>query len=161
MLHKNFICWNQFNVFHFVWKFTSAWKSISHCKFLKLFDFTLFFVYTLQLLKAPLAHIFALFWNTYDLLQSVRFQGGSLAFKQSNAKTKYESLRGASRHLWKKGAPRRPPRSAPIISAISTPALNYIRKKELASFYNTIELTKVLCNVIKIFFCHSVMLRIT
>ena len=39
--------------------------------------------------------------------------------------------------------------------------LAYIQKKELASFYNTIELIKVLCNVIKIFFDHSVMLRIT
>jgi len=33
-------------------------------------------------------------------------------------------------------------------------------KKELASFYNTIELIKMLCNIIKIFFDHSVMLRI-
>jgi len=39
--------------------------------------------------------------------------------------------------------------------------LQYIQKKELASFYNTIELIKVLCKVIKIFFDHSVMLRIT
>jgi len=44
---------------------------------------------------------------------------------------------------------------------ISTPAFDYIQKKELASFYNTIELIKVLCNVIKIFFGHSVMLHIT
>jgi len=44
---------------------------------------------------------------------------------------------------------------------ISTPALDYIQKKELASFYNTTELIKVLCNVIKIFFDHSVMLHIT
>jgi len=34
-------------------------------------------------------------------------------------------------------------------------------KKELAPFYNTIELIKVLCNVIKVFFDHCVMLRIT
>ena len=36
-----------------------------------------------------------------------------------------------------------------------------LHTKELASFYNTTELIKVLCNVIKIFFDHSVMLRIT
>jgi len=41
------------------------------------------------------------------------------------------------------------------------PCSNYIQKIELASFYNTIELIKVLCNVIKIFFAHSVMLHIT
>jgi len=64
---------------------------------------------------------------------------------------------GAPRHLWKKGAPRRQPCS-PFL--ISTPALNYIQKKELPSFYNTIKLN-VLCNVIKIFFDHCVMLRIT
>jgi len=44
---------------------------------------------------------------------------------------------------------------------ISTPALGYIQKKELASFYNTTELIKVLCNPIKPFFDHSVMLHIT
>jgi len=58
----------------------------------------------------------------------------------------------------KKGAPRRQPCS---LSLISTPAFNYIQKEELASFYSTIELIKVLCNVIKIFFDHSIMLRIT
>jgi len=36
-----------------------------------------------------------------------------------------------------------------------------MQKTELASFYNTIELIKVLCNVIKILFDHSIMLRIT
>jgi len=54
------------------------------------------------------------------------------------------SKRGPATSL-KKGAPRRPPVSPPLIS---TPALDYIQKKELASFYNTIELIKVLCNVI-------------
>jgi len=36
-----------------------------------------------------------------------------------------------------------------------------MQKKELDSIYNTLELIKVLCNVVKIFFDHSVMLRIT
>jgi len=57
------------------------------------------------------------------------------------------SKRGAATSL-KKGALIRQPCS-PFV--ISTPALNY----------NTIELIKVLCKVIKIFFDHSVMLRIT
>ena len=74
---------------------------------LKLFDFTLFFVYTLKLLKAPLAHIFALFWKTYDLLQSLRLQSGSSAFKQNNAKTKCESLKEGPAISLKKGGPRR------------------------------------------------------
>jgi len=44
---------------------------------------------------------------------------------------------------------------------ISTTVLDNIQRKELASFYSTIELNKVLYNVIKTFFDHSVMLRIT
>jgi len=38
------------------------------------FDFKLFFVYTLKLLRSPfgtLAHNFALFWKTYELLQGL------------------------------------------------------------------------------------------
>jgi len=34
-----------------------------------------------------------------------------------------------AQHLCKKGAPRRPPHSSPLIS---TPALNHMQKKELA-----------------------------
>jgi len=67
--------------------------------FLNLFDFTLFFVYIhIKVVKdPPLEHIFALFWKTYDLLQSLRLQSGSSAFKQNNAKTKCESLKEGPR----------------------------------------------------------------
>jgi len=66
------------------------------------------------------------------------------------------SKRGPATSL-KKVAPRRQPCSP---SLTFTAALNYIQKKELASFYNTIELIEVIRKVIKVFFDHSVMLRI-
>ena len=50
------------------------------------------------------------------------------------------------RHLWKKGGPRRQPSSPPLIF---TSALICIQKKELSSSYNTAELVKVICNVVK------------
>ena len=145
--------------FYFDWKFASAWKSISHCKLFEVIWLNIVLCLHIKFVKGPpLAHIFALFWKTYDLLQSVRLQSGSSAFKHNNAKTKCESLKeGPPRHLWKMGAPSRQPCSP---SLLSTPALN-IQKKELASFYNAIELIKVLCNVIKVFFDHSFMLRIS
>jgi len=67
------------------------------------------------------------------------------------------SKRGPATSLKKKG-PEATPRSPPLIS---TPALDYIQKKELDSFYNTVDLIKFLCNVIKIFFDHSLLLHIT
>ena len=156
LLHQNFACWKQLKFFHFVWKSASAWKSISHCKLFEVIWFYIVLCLHIKVAKRPpLTHIFALFWNTYDFLQSLRLQSGSSAFKQSNANTKCESLKEGSATSLKKGAPRRQPCSP---SLISTPALNYVQTKELASFY--IELMKVLCDVIKIFFDHSVMLRI-
>jgi len=125
----------QLKFFILVWKFASARKSISHCK---LFEVTgLYIVLCLHNKVAegpPLAHIFVLFWKTYDLLQSLQLQSGSSAFKQSNAKTKCESLKEGPHGISEKRGPRRQPCSP---SLISTPALNYIQKKELASFCNT------------------------
>ena len=92
--------------FYFVWKFASAWKSISHCK---LFDVIWFYDVLCLHIKVvkglTLAHIFALFWKTYDLLQSVRLQSGSSAFKHNNAKTKCESLKEGPATSLKKGGP--------------------------------------------------------
>ena len=125
---------------------------------LKLFDFALFFVYTLKLLKGPLWRIFLLYFEKH--MTCSRACGSRVVHLLIN-KTMQKlsakvSKRGPATSLIK-GAPRRQPRSPPLIS---TRALDYIQKKKLASFYNTIELIKVLCNVIKIFFDHSVMLHI-
>jgi len=84
-------------------------------------------------------------------------QSSSSAFKQNSAKLSAKVLKRGPATFLKKGASRPQPRSPPLVS---TPALGYIQKKELGSLYNTIELIKVLCNVIKIFFDHSFMLRI-
>jgi len=126
---------------------------------LKLFNFTLFFVYTLKLQKGPFWHIFLLYFEKH---MTFSITCGSRVVHQLLNKTMQKLSakvlkRGPATSL-KKGAPRRQPCS---LSLISTPAFNYIQKEELASFYSTIELIKVLCNVIKIFFDHSIMLRIT
>jgi len=158
-LHKNFTCWNQFKFF-----ILSGYLLLRESQFhilncFKLFNFTLFFVYTLKLIKGPLWHIFLLY---FDKQMTCSRACGSRVVHQFLNKTmqKLSAIvsKRAPRHLWWKGAPRRQPCSP---SLISTPALNYIQKKKLDSFYNTTELIKVLCNVIKIFFDHSVMLRIT
>jgi len=96
---------SNFN-FYFVWKFASAWNSISHCK---LFDASWFYIvfclHTKVVKGPPLTYIFALFWKTYDFLQSLRLQSGSSAFKQNNAKTKCGSLKEGSVTSLKKGGP--------------------------------------------------------
>ena len=96
ILHKKFTCWKQFKFF-----ILSGNLLLRECPFhiancLKLFDFTVFFVYTL----------IALFWKTYDLLQSLRLQSGSSASKQNNAKTKCESLKEGPRDISEKEGPR-------------------------------------------------------
>ena len=126
---------------------------------LKLFNFTLFFVYTIKLLKGSLWHIFLIY---FEKRMTFSKACGSRVVHQLLNKTMQKlsvqvSKRSPATSL-KKGAPRRQLCSP---SLIFTPALNYIKKKELASFYNIIEQIKVICNVIKIFFDHSVMLRIT
>jgi len=93
--------------FYFVWKFASAWKSISHCK---LFDVIWFYDVLCLHIKVvkglTLAHIFALFWKTYDLLQSVRLQSGSSAFKHNNAKTNAKVSKRGPRDISEKWGPR-------------------------------------------------------
>jgi len=120
----------------------------------------LFSVYTLNLLKGPLWHIFLRCFEKH--MTCSRACGSRVVHQLSNItmqKLSAKASKRGPRHLWKKGAPGRQ-RCSP--SLIFTSALNYIAyKKELASFYNTIELIKVLCNVLKVFFDHSVMLLIT
>jgi len=93
--------------FYFVWKFASAWKSISHCKLFEVIWFYTVLCPHIKVVKGPpLAYIFALFWKTYDLLQSVRLQSGSSAFKQNNVKTKCESLKEGPCDISEKRGPR-------------------------------------------------------
>jgi len=97
----------------------------------KLFEVILFYVVlclpTKVVKGAPLEHIFALFWKIYDFLQSLLLlQSGSSAFKQNNAKTKYESLKEGPHDISEKRGPSRQPCSP---SLISTPALNYNTKE--------------------------------
>ena len=138
-LHKNFTYWMQFKFF-----ILSGYVLLREGPFhivncLKLFDFTLFFVYTLKLLKGPRWHISLLYFEKHMTCSGAcgsRVVHQLSTFKQNNAKTKCESLRGAPPYLWKKGA-RGPKRQPCSPSLISIPALNYIQKKEQASLYNT------------------------
>jgi len=93
--------------FYFDWKFASAWKSISHCKLFEVIWLNIVLCLHIKFVKGtPLAHIFALFWKKYDLLQSLRLQSGSSAFKHNNAKTKCESLKEGLRDISEKWGPR-------------------------------------------------------
>jgi len=96
----------QFKFFHFVWKFASAWKSISHCKLFEVIWFYIALCLHIKVVKEPpLAHIFDLFWKTYDLLQSLPLESSTSVFKQNNAKTKCESLKEGPAAFQKKGGP--------------------------------------------------------
>jgi len=104
---------------------------------LKSFDFTLFIVYTIKLLKGPLWHIYLLYFEKH--MTCSRACGSTVVHQRLN-KTMQKlsakvSKRGSAISL-KKGGPTRQPC---LPSLISTPALNYIQKKELTSFCNTPE----------------------
>ena len=58
MLHKNFTRWKQFKFFILSGNLLRRRSPFYIVNCLKLFDFTLFFVYTLNLLKGPLLHSF-------------------------------------------------------------------------------------------------------
>ena len=145
-------------IFSFVRKFASAWKSISHCKLFEVVWFYIVLCLRIKVVKGtPLAHFLLYFKKHMTCSRACGSRVVHQLLNKTMQKLSAKVSKRVPRHLWKKGAPRRQPCSP---SAISTPALNYIQKKELASFYDTIELFKILCNVIKIFFDHSVMLRI-
>jgi len=103
---KNFSRWKQFKFIILSANLPLRESPFHIVNCLKLFDFTLFFVYTLKLLKDPLWHFSVLLWKTYDLLQSLRLQSGSSALKQNNAKTKCESLKEEPRDISEKRGPR-------------------------------------------------------
>jgi len=58
MLHKNFTCWKQFKFFILSGNFRLRESPFHIVNCLKLFNFTLFFVYTLKMLKGLLWRIF-------------------------------------------------------------------------------------------------------
>jgi len=60
MLQKNFTCWKQFKLFILSGNLLLHESPFHVVNCLKLFDFTLCFVYTLKLLKDPSWHIFLL-----------------------------------------------------------------------------------------------------
>ena len=156
---QKFYSLKAIKIFYFVWKFASARKYISHCKLFEVIWFYIVLCPHIKLVKGP---PFAHFLLYFEKHMAYSRACGSRVFHQLLNKTmqknKCESLKEGHSDIFEKGGPRRQPCSP---SLISTPALSYIQKKELASFYNTIDLIKVLWNVIKIFFDHSVMLRIT
>jgi len=102
MLHKNFTRWKPFKFFILSANLLLRENPFHIVNYLKLLDFTLFFVYTLMLLKGLLWLISVLLWKTYDFLQSLRLQSGSSAFKQNNAKTKCDSLEEEPCDIFKK-----------------------------------------------------------
>jgi len=72
---------------------------------LKLFDFTLFFVYTLKLLKGPLWHIFLLYFEKH--MTCSRACGSRVVHQLSNkTKTKRESLKEGPRDTSENRGPR-------------------------------------------------------
>ena len=65
MLHKNFTCWKQFTFFILSGNLLLRESLFHVINCWKLFNFTLFFVYTLKLLKGPLWHIFLLYFEKH------------------------------------------------------------------------------------------------
>jgi len=116
---------------------------------LKLFNFTLLFVYTLKLLKGPLCDIFLLY---FEKRMTFSRACGSRVVHQLLNKT----MQKLSAEVLKRG-----PETTALFAFPDIHPCSQLHTKEPASFYNKIELIKVLCNVIKIFFDHSLMLRIT
>jgi len=159
MLHKSFTCWKQCKFFILSGNLLLRESPFRNVNCLKLFNFTLFFVYTLKLLNGPFDTHFCFILKNIWLSPELAAPEWFISFYTKQCKNYVrKSQKAAPQHLWLKVDPIRQPRPP---SLISTPALNYIQKTELASFYNTIELIKVLCNIIKIFIDHSIMLRIT
>ena len=160
MLHKNFNGWKQFKFFILSGNLLLRESPFHIINCLKLFDFTLFFAYTLKLVKGSLRRMFLLYFEKHMTWSRAC---GSRVFHQLSNKTiqklsAQDSERGARDTAEKRGS--RDDRLVHL-PLISTTVLDNIQRKELASFYSTIELNKVLYNVIKTFFDHSVMLRIT
>ena len=117
--------------FYFPWKFASAWKSISHCKLFEAIWFYIVLCLHIKVVKGPpFAHNFALFWKTNDLLQSLRLQSDSSAFKQNNAKTKCESLKeGLRDNSEKKG-----PETTALFAFLNIHPCSQQHKKERTGF---------------------------
>jgi len=109
-------CWKQIIFFIILWKFASAWMSVSHCK---LFEFIWFYIVLCLHIEScwgPPSHIFC--WILKNiLLASEPIKCGSRVVYQLSNKTKQKLSVKLSywgpRHLWKKGTPRWQPSSLP------------------------------------------------
>jgi len=138
MLHKNSTSRMQFEFFIFSGNLLLRESPFHIVNCLKFFDFTLFFVHTLKLLKGPLI-FFALFVLYFEKHMTCYGACGSRVDHQLLNKSMQNlsaqfSKRGPAISL-KKGGPRRQPCSP---SLTSTTAVNYTQTEALmASFYNT------------------------
>jgi len=65
LLHKSFTYWKQFKFFNLSANFLLRESPFHIVNSLKLFYFTLFFVYTSKLLKGPLWHTFLLYFEKH------------------------------------------------------------------------------------------------
>jgi len=140
--------------FCFVWKFASAWKSISHCKLFEVIWFHIVLCLHIKVVKGPSWHIFLLCFEKHMTCSRVVHQLSNKTMQKISAKA---SKSGSATSLKKGG---RKMAALFVFLHIHTCSQPHT-KKELDSFYNTIELIKVLCNIIKVFSDHCVMLRIT
>ena len=52
-------------IFHFVWKFASSWKPISHCKLFEVIWFYIAICLHIKLLKGPHWHIFLFYFENH------------------------------------------------------------------------------------------------
>ena len=117
----------EIQLFHFVWKFASAWKSISHCKLFEVIWFYIVLCLHIKVVKGPLWYIFLLCFEKHMTCSRAC---GSRVVHQLLNKTMQKlsanaSKRGPATSL-KKGGPET---TALLAFPNIHPALNNIQKK--------------------------------
>jgi len=113
--------------FYFVWKFASAWKSISHCKLFEVIWFYIVLCLHIKVVKGPLWYIFLLCFEKHMTCSRAC---GSRVVHQLLNKTMQKLSANASRRgpatSLKKGGPET---TALLAFPNIHPALNNIQKK--------------------------------
>jgi len=154
MLYRNFICWNQvkFFILSGILLLRESLFHIVNClKYCNLTANCSLSTHS-SCWGAPFdtfAHNFCFILKNMWLASELVKYGSRVVhqlFNKTMQKPSEKHYKRGPRHLWKRWGPRRPPCSPPLTS---TPVLTYVQQKELASFYNTMEVTKVLCDVMK------------
>jgi len=108
MLHKNFTRWKQFKFFILSGNLLlrASRPTFHSINCLKLFDFTLSFVYTLKLLKGPLSHIFCFILKNIWLTPELAAPEWFISFlNKTIQKKQYESLKEGPGEIFQKGGP--------------------------------------------------------